>query len=174
MDFESRAHSEHPQALRLWLRLMTCAQLVEKRVRLGLRLEFETTLPRFDLMAQLEREPQGMKMGELSKRLMVSGGNITTITDQLVQEGWVERMDVEGDRRAWKICLTAAGRAYFNRMAQAHEAWIVEAFEGLSAKEMEQLHQLLAQIKSQALLQHPHQPEQHLEPFLAEPQGAMG
>ena len=111
MDFESRAHSEHPQALRLWLRLMTCSQLVEKRVRLGLRLEFETTLPRFDLMAQLEREPNGMKMGELSKRLMVSGGNITTITDQLVQEGWVERVDVEGDRRAWKICLTPQGRA---------------------------------------------------------------
>ena len=156
MDFESRVHSEHPQALRLWLRLMTCSQLVEKRVRLGLRLEFETTLPRFDLMAQLE--------GELSKRLMVSGGNITTITDQLVQEGWVERVDVEGDRRAWKICLTPAGRAYFKSMAQAHEAWIVQAFEGLSAKEMQQLNQLLAQIKSHALEQ--------LESSMPEPQGA--
>ena len=164
MDFESRVHSEHPQALRLWLRLMTCSQLVEKRVRLGLRLEFETTLPRFDLMAQLEREPNGMKMGELSKRLMVSGGNITTITDQLVQEGWVERVDVEGDRRAWKICLTPAGRAYFKSMAQAHEAWIVQAFEGLSAKEMQQLNQLLAQIKSHALEQ--------LESSMPEPQGA--
>ena len=62
MDLEARVHSEHPQALRLWLRMLTCTQLIEKRVRVGLRDEFNTTLPRFDLMAQLERVPEGMKM----------------------------------------------------------------------------------------------------------------
>ena len=91
MDLESRIHAEHPDELRLWLRLMTCTQLIEKRVRMGLRTEFDTTLPRFDLMAQLEKFPGGLKMGELSKRLMVSGGNVTTITDQLVVEGWVQQ-----------------------------------------------------------------------------------
>jgi len=120
MDLESRIHAEHPDELRLWLRLMTCTQLIEKRVRMGLRTEFDTTLPRFDLMAQLEKFPAGLKMGELSKRLMVSGGNVTTITDQLVVEGWVQRVDVKGDRRAWKIQLTKAGRSYFNEMAMAH------------------------------------------------------
>jgi hypothetical protein len=92
MDLEARIHSTHPQALRLWLRMLTCSQLIEKQVRAGLRDEFNTTLPRFDLMAQLEREPQGMKMNELSRRMMVTGGNITPVTDQLVKEGWVERM----------------------------------------------------------------------------------
>lgn len=89
MDLESRARAEHPDELRLWLRLMTCAQIIEKRVRMGLRFEFDSTLPRFDLMAQLEKFPKGLKMGELSKRLMVSGGNVTAITDQLVAEGWI-------------------------------------------------------------------------------------
>ena len=91
MDMEARAHSEHPEALRLWLRMLTCTQLVEKQVRTLLRERFETTLPRFDLMAQLERAPAGLKMNELSRRMMVTGGNVTGITDQLVSEGLVER-----------------------------------------------------------------------------------
>jgi DNA-binding MarR family transcriptional regulator len=151
MDLESRIHAEHPDELRLWLRLMTCTQLIEKRVRMGLRTEFDTTLPRFDLMAQLEKFPGGLKMGELSKRLMVSGGNVTTITDQLVVEGWVQRVDVKGDRRAWKIQLTKAGRAYFNEMAMAHESWILESFERLQSKDIQSLYKLLALVKASAL-----------------------
>ena len=98
MDMEARGHREHPEALRLWLRLLTCTQLIEKQVRGQLREQFDTTLPRFDLMAQLERNPDGLKMNELSRRMMVTGGNVTGITDQLVAEGLVERIDVAGDR----------------------------------------------------------------------------
>ena len=103
MDLEARAHSEHPDELRLWLRLLTCTQLIEKQVRNELREQFATTLPRFDLMSQLERAPEGLKMNELSRRMMVTGGNVTGITDQLVTEGLVERVDVAGDRRAWRV-----------------------------------------------------------------------
>jgi len=147
MDLEARAHSEHPEALRLWLRLLTCTQLIEKQVRNELRSQFATTLPRFDLMSQLERSPDGLKMNELSRRMMVTGGNVTGITDQLVTEGLVERINVEGDRRAWRVRLTARGRKLFNEMAQQHEDWIVEAFAGLSGKEIAQLHKLLGKFK---------------------------
>jgi len=147
LDLEARAHSEHHEALRLWLRLLTCAQLIEKQVRTGLREQFDTTLPRFDLMAQLERHPEGLKMKELSHRLMVTGGNITGITDQLVAEGLVERLEVEGDRRAWRVRLTPRGHALFSVMAQRHEAWIVSAFDGLQPREVEQLHRLLGKVK---------------------------
>jgi DNA-binding MarR family transcriptional regulator len=152
MDLEARAHSEHPEELRLWLRLLTCTQLIEKQVRNELREQFGTTLPRFDLMSQLERAPDGLKMNELSRRMMVTGGNVTGITDQLVAEGLVERVDVEGDRRAWRVRLTARGRRLFNDMAQQHEAWIVDAFAALNAKEIAQLHKLLGKVK-----QHSHQ-----------------
>ncbi len=153
MDLEARAHSEHPDELRLWLRMLTCTQLIEKQVRNGLRERFATTLPRFDLMSQLERAPDGMKMNELSRRMMVTGGNVTGITDQLVTEGLVERVDVAGDRRAWRVRLTARGRKAFIDMAEQHESWIVEAFGGLSAKEITQLHRLLGKVK-----QHSHSP----------------
>ena len=152
MDLEARAHSEHPDELRLWLRLMTCTQLIEKQVRNELREQFATTLPRFDLMSQLERAPEGLKMNELSRRMMVTGGNVTGITDQLVTEGLVERVDVAGDRRAWRVRLTARGRKLFNEMAQQHEAWICDAFASLSPKEITQLHKLLGKVK-----QHSHQ-----------------
>jgi DNA-binding MarR family transcriptional regulator len=147
MDMEARGHSEHPEALRLWLRMLTCTQLVEKQVRSQLRERWGTTLPRFDLMAQLERNPDGLKMNELSRRMMVTGGNITGITDQLVAEGVVERVDVAGDRRAYRVRLTAPGRTLFIEMARQHEAWIVSAFEGLSPREVESLHKLLGKVK---------------------------
>ncbi|MFN3885298.1 MAG: MarR family winged helix-turn-helix transcriptional regulator, partial [Rhodocyclaceae bacterium] len=133
-DLEARLHSEHPHALRLWLRMLTCTQLVEQRVRRRLRTEFQTTLPRFDLMAQLERHPEGLQMKELSRRLMVTGGNVTGVTDQLVREGLVERLSVPDDRRAYRVRLTPAGREAFARMAHAHEQWIVEAFARLGPR----------------------------------------
>ncbi len=151
MDLEARAHSEHPEELRLWLRMLTCTQLVEKEIRSGLREQWATTLPRFDLMAQLERAPEGLRMNELSRRMMVTGGNVTGITDQLEGEGLVERVAVEGDRRAYLVCLTPKGRRQFNTMAAAHESWIVEAFAGLEAHELQTLHGLLGKVKQHFL-----------------------
>jgi DNA-binding MarR family transcriptional regulator len=147
VDIEARAHADHAQALRLWLRLLTCTQLVERQVRSALRAQFDTTLPRFDLMAQLERTPEGMKMNALSRRMMVTGGNVTGITDQLVSEGLVERVALEGDRRAFLVRLTSAGRKSFAEMAHAHEAWIVQAFGDLSGNEIALLHKLLGRVK---------------------------
>ena len=156
MDMEARAHSEHPEALRLWLRLLTCTQIVEKRVRTRLREQFDTTLPRFDLMAQLERAPDGLKMNELSRRMMVTGGNVTGITDQLVAEGLVDRVDVEGDRRAYCVRLTPRGRKLFHDMAAQHESWIVEAFSSLGERDIGTLHKLLGKVKDAA--REPQQP----------------
>jgi len=150
MDMEARAHSEHPEALRLWLRMLTCTQLVEKEVRAQLRERFDTTLPRFDLMAQLERAPEGLKMNELSRRMMVTGGNVTGITDQLAAEGLVDRVDVEGDRRAYRVRLTPKGRKLFHDMAAQHEGWIVEAFAGLSERDISSLYRLLGKVKDHA------------------------
>jgi DNA-binding MarR family transcriptional regulator len=155
MDMEARAHSEHPQELRLWLRLLTCTQIVEKQVRAQLRTRFDTTLPRFDLMAQLERSPEGLKMKELSHRMMVTGGNVTGITDQLVAEGLVDRVDVEGDRRAYRVRLTAKGRRAFNEMAHQHEQWIVGAFGALSDKDIATLYKLLGKVKDHASAKDP-------------------
>jgi len=149
-DTETRATSEHTQALRLWLRMLACTNLIEGQIRTRLRSHFGITLPRFDLMSQLERSPEGLKMGELSKRMMVTGGNVTGITDQLVSEGLVVREDNPKDRRAYIVKLTADGRRMFKRMAESHEKWIVELLGGMSDKERQQFYLLLASLKSHA------------------------
>ncbi len=151
MDREFIARRDDHSALRIWLRLLTCTQLIEKRVRAGLREEFATTLPRFDLMAQLERHPEGLKMNELSRLLMVTGGNVTAIVDQLEKEGLVERLDEPADRRAFCIRLTRAGDKSFAEMARAHERWVVELLSGLSRREHDELLKLLAKLKSHAV-----------------------
>src|SRR3954469_13127636 len=138
-DRETIARSDDHRALRIWLRLLTCTQLVERQVRTRLREHFGTTLPRFDLMAQLERHPEGLKMNELSRLLMVTGGNITAIVDQLEKEGLVERMDEPDDRRAFRIHLTKTGERSFAEMAREHEGWVVDMLSGLSRREQDDL-----------------------------------
>ena len=147
MDLEERAHSEHADALRLWLRMLTCTQLMEKQLRGKLRDAFNTTLPRFDLLAQLERAPAGLKMHELSQRMMVTGGSVTGITDQLVAEGLVERTTPDGDRRAYLVRLTPTGRTSFAAMARDHEDWVVQAFAQLGSHDIAALHGLLGRVK---------------------------
>lgn len=146
-DLETRANDDHHLALKLWLRLLACTTRLEAEVRARLRAEFDTTLPRFDLMAQLERAPAGLTMSELSRRLMVTGGNVTGITDMLEAEGLVARVDHPTDRRAYTVRLTPAGRRLFARMAAAHEGWIVELLGGLETGEQEQVYTLLARLK---------------------------
>ena len=148
LDLEARAHSEHAQELRLWLRLLSATTRIEDTIRQRLREQFGITLPRFDLMAQLERESEGLSMGELSRRMMVTGGNVTAIVDQLEKEQLVQRQNLPGDRRAWRVCLTPEGRQAFAAMAQAHEGWVVELFSPLSERQQAQLHKLLGTLKS--------------------------
>ncbi len=138
-DLETRVNDGHHQALKLWLRLLACTNKIESEIRARLRGKFGTTLPRFDLMSQLERNPAGLKMNELSQRLMVTGGNVTGITDQLQGEGLVVRASDPNDRRAHTVKLTAEGRAVFAKMAAVHEQWVIDLFDGLNAVEKDQI-----------------------------------
>jgi len=150
-DAETRVHDDHHMSLRLWLRLLACTNQIENRVRQNLQSQFGTTLPRFDLMAQLERAPDGLKMSELSQRLMVTGGNVTGITDGLEKEGLVVREVDATDRRVFHVKLTAEGQRQFGRMASEHEQWVIAAFAALSARQKKQLAELLGELKSHIL-----------------------
>lgn len=145
-DYETDAGDRHDQ-LRLWLRLLSCTYLIENEIRTRLQQQFDTTLPRFDLMAQLDRVPEGLTMGALSARLMVSNGNITGIVDRLVTEGLVRRTVSDTDRRSSSVSLTAKGRTVFKTMAGQHESWIREMFAGFDAGQTKRLLALLGEAK---------------------------
>ncbi len=132
--------------LRLWLKLLKVSRLIENEVRERLRVEFATTLPRFDVMAALCRTPNGLKMSKLSGELKVSNGNITGIVDRLVKEEQVERVPVAGDRRAMLVRLTPAGKASFAIMAEAHEAWVTELTGLVDTHKANQLTSMLTTI----------------------------
>ncbi len=141
---------DHKDELRLWLRLFSSKILIENEIRRRLRDKFDITLPRFDLMAQLDKAPAGMKLGELSQRLMVSNGNITGLVDRLVAQGLLDRQPAPNDRRAQLVKLTAEGRRSFRAMAAAHEDWIAEIFADLSASDRATLMRLLGKAKTSA------------------------
>jgi DNA-binding MarR family transcriptional regulator len=148
-DMTARLTGGHHQALKLWLRMLACTVRVEDLIRSRLRTSFGITLPRFDLMAQLERHPEGLRMGELSKRMMVTGGNVTGIAAQLEREELVARVPDPQDGRAFVVKLTPAGRAAFAGMAAVHEGWIAELFEDIPAAEKAKMIALLDTMKQQ-------------------------
>jgi DNA-binding MarR family transcriptional regulator len=88
-------------------------------------------------------------MGELSQRMMVTGGNVTGITDLLEKERLVVREADATDRRAYRVRLTPAGRRQFRRMAAEHERWVVEMLGGLTPRQRDQLVELLGVLKAE-------------------------
>jgi DNA-binding MarR family transcriptional regulator len=153
LDAETKAierPEDHKAELRVWLRLLTCTNIVEAAIRQRLRQTFDVTLPRFDLLAQLYKSHSNMTLGELSSRLMVSNGNVTGLTERLCQQGLVRRNPSPDDRRVQLIRLTPDGRRVFRSMAQAHEKWIAEILGDLSKSELESLMTLLAKTKKSA------------------------
>ncbi len=149
-DSETRARQDDHIALRLWLRLLTCTNLIETQLRSKLRTDFDTTLPRFDLLAQLDREPEGLTMGVLSRRMMVSGGNVTGLVNQLLKDGYVAKTAHPDSGRTFIVTLTKAGRRTFKTMAEEHETWVQTMFADLSEKQMQQLMKSLAGLKKSA------------------------
>ncbi|MFA7438264.1 MAG: MarR family transcriptional regulator [Castellaniella sp.] len=133
------------------MRLISCCTLIENELRSRLRTEFQTTLPRFELMSQLVQVPRGLKMSELSRRMMVTNGNITGIADQLEKDGLVERIKDPADRRSFIIRLTPTGRRHHRRMQRAHEAWVRSLMGGLPAVTRQTLFELLGDLKQSTL-----------------------
>ncbi|MDA5193999.1 MarR family winged helix-turn-helix transcriptional regulator [Govanella unica] len=144
-----KAVPESKQSLRLWLRLLTCSSMIEERMRHMLKTKFDTTLPRFDLMAALFRaDGAGVTMGELSRWLMVSNGNVTGVAERLEKEGLILRTPSPTDRRTQIVTLTPVGRAAFELWAVEHENWITGLLGDLDAEDMDLLMGLLAKAKS--------------------------
>jgi DNA-binding MarR family transcriptional regulator len=148
---EGRAASTNHAAVKTWLRLLSCTTQIETEIRRRLRLHFDMTLPRFDYLAQLHRfrdeQPGGLRMNALSRYLMVTGGNVTSLTDELEKSGYVTRQVDPDDRRSFRIALTARGKRAFERVAEEHERWVIELLSGLDLDEGDQLHALLGHLR---------------------------
>ncbi|MEO8835753.1 MAG: MarR family transcriptional regulator [Caldimonas sp.] len=147
LGHEGRAGRDDHAALKLWLRMLASTTHIETEIRRRLRERFDISLARFDYLAQLYRYRDGMKMRELSRYLMVTGGNVTGLTDDLAHEGLVVRESSPQDRRAWIVRLTAKGRRQFEAMAREHEGWILDLFSGLDAATVQQLYAQLGELR---------------------------
>ena len=145
---EARMQVTDHSAVRLWLRLLSCSTQIEQEIRTRLRERFGMTLPRFDYLAQLERHPDGLRLSALSRNLMVTGGNITLLTEQLMTDGWITRTVDPTDRRSTLVALTPRGRTQFLRMAAEHERWLVELFDGFEGSHRDLLYEQLGRLRA--------------------------
>ena len=147
LGHEARAGTSDHAVLKLWLRMLASTTHIEAEIRKRLRERFDISLARFDYMAQLYRYRDGLKMRVLSRYLMVTGGNVTGLTDELEREGVVQRSASPEDRRAWIVSLTPKGRRSFEAMAKEHEEWLLELFSGLDPKAVQQLYAQLGALR---------------------------
>ena len=136
-----------PMDLRVWVRLLSCAMMIEKRLRRNFQEQFGTTLPRFDIMASLDRHPDGQSMGDLSRALLVSNGNVTAIVRQLQSQGLIVSRVDPADGRAAIVALTAEGRTQFAKLASAHHGWVKDALAEFPKDKQLQLFALLDELK---------------------------
>jgi DNA-binding MarR family transcriptional regulator len=135
-------------SVRIWLRLLSCTMTIEKLLQRRLGGEFSSTLPRFDVLAALDRSVDGMTMSELSRALLVANGNVTAIIQSLRRDALIVTTPHRTDKRSSVVSLTEAGRAHFAEMAVAHHAWLDELFTSLTADEGDGLYAALGHLKS--------------------------
>jgi len=154
IGLEARAAHDDHLSLKLWLRLLACSTDIETEIRKRLRATDGMTLARFDYLAQLERHPDGLRMSALSRYLMVTGGNVTGLTDELERSGFVQRDAEPGDRRSWRVTLTPKGRKAFEKIAAEHERWVVELLGGIGDTDRHQLYNLLGRLRVQLSARH--------------------
>jgi DNA-binding MarR family transcriptional regulator len=147
IGLEARVQADDHLDTRIWLRLLACSNQIEQQIRKLLRTRIATSLRRFDYMAQLDRHPEGLRMKVLSGYLMVTGGNVTGLTDELVKDGLVRRVEDPEDRRSCFVSLTPLGREQFAAMAVEHEKWLTEMFRGLPQDHKESLYALLGELR---------------------------
>ncbi|MBT5220815.1 MAG: MarR family transcriptional regulator [Woeseia sp.] len=145
-DVEDRSK----EALRTWLRLLSCGTVIEQRLRSLFRVNFSVTLPQFDVLSELERAGQPLTMSDLSRELMVSNGNVTGVIDRLEKNGYVSRTRADHDRRIQYIDLTPKGAREFSRMAELHEEWLNDLLAELSVPDMKKLQKLLLKTRLSA------------------------
>ena len=135
------------EGLRLWLRILTCSQMVEQEIRTMLRGKFDTTLPRFELLAALDRVPDGLTMGELSRWLMVTKGNVTGIAERLSEDGYIKRQPTSTDRRSFCVTLTSRGKKAFKKMESEYERLLERLFTDASLDDIDNFAGILAKVK---------------------------
>tara|TARA_A100001011_G_scaffold396778_1_gene495683 strand:- start:2236 stop:2775 length:540 start_codon:yes stop_codon:yes gene_type:complete len=150
-DFETSLNDDEQLDLRIWIRLLTCTHLIEKRVRKNLRDSFNTTLPRFDALVQIDRTPDGQPMRELSNRMMVTNGNITPLVDRLVNEDLIKRDPSSEDRRVQHISLTQNGKEAVDEMIPAHSSWVNNLMSNMGRNQASDLLTLLGELKESIL-----------------------
>ncbi len=150
-DLEGRLSPTSCQHLRTWLRYLSCGRLIENEIRSRLRREFNTTLPRYEVMAQLEQFPHGIKMSDLSRHMMVTNGNITGIADQLIKDGLVQRIKLPSDRRSSILKLTKKGLQQLHAISAAHNEWVCDVFGKLSDTHLNAMMSSLDELKKHSL-----------------------
>lgn len=147
------------QSLRVWLRMLRATTIIEKRIRAYLKSEFDSTLPRFDVLSALYRETAPITMSQLTDHLLVSNGNLTGLVNRLVEDGLISRESDPDDRRAQRVVLTEQGRAAFRDMAERHEALVDSLFAGMTDAEMDAMLGLTSKLNA-SLRDGPHLPEE--------------
>jgi DNA-binding MarR family transcriptional regulator len=143
-----RRSADRHLAVSIWLRLLHGYALIERELRHA--VAEHCTFPQFDVLNQLERERDGLTFVELSRRLLVTAGNLTGIVDRLHAEGLVRRAVHPADRRAFRLTLTPKGRRLVRRAQGRHHRALTALLAGVPDRDLRVLRRLLDRLRASA------------------------
>jgi MarR family 2-MHQ and catechol resistance regulon transcriptional repressor len=131
-------------ALGMWVKLVRATATFGKFSGDNIR-SFGLTEPQFGVLECLGHLGP-LTLGEISRKQLVSGGNITCVIDNLEKEGLVERQHSLKDRRTIVARLTSKGKKMFDDIFTQHARRIAEIAAVLNESEQQQLSILLKKL----------------------------
>ncbi|MBL1215224.1 MAG: MarR family transcriptional regulator [Ignavibacteriae bacterium] len=131
-------------ALDTWVKLARAYSSLNKKSLENIRA-FGLTQPQFGVIEALGHLGP-MKIGVLCAKMLVSGGNMTLVLDNLEKLGLIERVHSKEDRRAIVIQLTKKGDSLFKKIFSNHAVFISELMGVLDEKEQKELGKLLKKL----------------------------
>jgi DNA-binding MarR family transcriptional regulator len=133
--------------MRAWLAMVGCFTSVERSLRRHFNHVFRSSLPRYDVLMALVHFPDGLTMGQLASKLMVSKGNMTGVVRRLQQNNCVRQASSRHDRRVRVVTLTSKGRTLWEQMHGEYRSVIEDVLSQLSKTESRLLTQSLMQAQ---------------------------
>lgn len=131
-------------SLKTWVKLARSFNTINKVVNEEINT-YGVTPSQFGVLEALYHLGD-MPIGKLGEKILVTGGNMTVILDNLEKQGYIERIKSPTDRRSLFIKLTEKGRTLIEQVFPGHKLFVAEIISVLTEEEQIVLGSLLKKL----------------------------
>jgi len=115
--------------------ILTTVNRLERLLGAAMERESGISHPMFEVLLLLAATPEGVPMGDLSRRLVLPRGGATRLVDRMIEARLVVRERSREDKRVQVVTLTGVGADRLVQAARRHAVELDEHVYGVLAPE---------------------------------------